>query len=136
MESEICDFVWSWLQKLNAALKVVKSLFINDTTNCLKILNSFETLKCINFQENVLNFIYDAYNGESGIVEVPESLQMKKDLSNRREASELKAYRSKNRYYLKILVVYVSVHRDVYVCTEETCARTCILYIYSSLAML
>ncbi|KAK8676915.1 hypothetical protein V6N13_142474 [Hibiscus sabdariffa] len=48
--------------------------------------------------DKVLNFIYDAYNDQSGTLYVPELLQMKKDMSSKREASELKAYRAKNRY--------------------------------------
>ncbi len=54
-------------------------------------------------QERVLNFIYDAYHDESRVLVVPEALRMKKDISNRRETSELKAYRTRNRYELVIL---------------------------------
>lgn len=50
--------------------------------------------------EKVLDFIYDAYNDERGTVNVPESLRMKKDVSSHREAAELKAYRTKNRYFV------------------------------------
>ncbi|EOY13194.1 PREDICTED: tRNA dimethylallyltransferase 9 [Theobroma cacao] len=50
--------------------------------------------------EKVLNFVYDAYNDESGTLDVPESLKMKKDVSNRREASELKAYHTRNRHFV------------------------------------
>ncbi|XVE50129.1 hypothetical protein DITRI_Ditri01bG0136900 [Diplodiscus trichospermus] len=50
--------------------------------------------------EKVLNFIYDAYNDKSGTLDVPESLQMKKDVSNGREASKLKAYHAKNRHFV------------------------------------
>lgn len=45
----------------------------------------------------MLNFILDAYHDESGKVVVPESLRMLKDVTGRREASELKTYRTKNR---------------------------------------
>ncbi|GMI63613.1 isopentenyltransferase 9, ARABIDOPSIS THALIANA ISOPENTENYLTRANSFERASE 9 [Hibiscus trionum] len=50
--------------------------------------------------DKVLNFIYDAYNDQSGTLCVPESLQMKKDTSSKREASDLKAYRAKNRHFV------------------------------------
>ncbi|KAH1063585.1 hypothetical protein J1N35_028572 [Gossypium stocksii] len=50
--------------------------------------------------DKVLNFIYNAYNDQSGTLHVPESLQMKKDMSNKREAAELKAYRAKNRHFV------------------------------------
>ncbi|XP_022717206.1 tRNA dimethylallyltransferase 9 isoform X2 [Durio zibethinus] len=50
--------------------------------------------------DEVINFIYNAYNDKSGTLDVPESLQMKKDVSNRREASGLKAYRAKNRHFV------------------------------------
>ncbi|KAK8643756.1 hypothetical protein V6N13_013035 [Hibiscus sabdariffa] len=50
--------------------------------------------------DKVLNFIYDAYNDQSGTLYVPESLQMKKDMSSKREASELKAYRAKNSHFV------------------------------------
>ncbi|XP_022984461.1 tRNA dimethylallyltransferase 9 [Cucurbita maxima] len=51
--------------------------------------------------ENALNFIYDAYHNESGNISVPDSLRMEKDISSHREASELKAYRAKNRYFVR-----------------------------------
>ncbi|XP_062168810.1 tRNA dimethylallyltransferase 9 [Alnus glutinosa] len=50
--------------------------------------------------ELVLNFIYDAYHDESRVLVVPEALRMKKDISNRRETSELKAYRTRNRHFV------------------------------------
>ncbi|OMO92429.1 hypothetical protein COLO4_17607 [Corchorus olitorius] len=50
--------------------------------------------------EKVLDCIYDAYKDESGNLYVPEFLQMKKDVSNRKEASELKAYRTRNRHFV------------------------------------
>ncbi|XP_050247758.1 tRNA dimethylallyltransferase 9 isoform X1 [Quercus robur] len=49
--------------------------------------------------EQVLNFIYDSYHDESGVLVVPESLRMKKDTSHR-EASKLKGYRTKNRHFV------------------------------------
>ncbi|GAB4846551.1 tRNA dimethylallyltransferase 9 [Ancistrocladus abbreviatus] len=49
--------------------------------------------------DKVLNFIHDAYQSQSSSLMVPESLRMKKDLSNRREVAELKAYRTRNRYF-------------------------------------
>lgn len=57
-------------------------------------------------QENALDFIYDAYHNESGNISVPDSLRMEKDISSHREASELKAYRAKNRYYLQSSQLY------------------------------
>ncbi|XP_031740270.1 tRNA dimethylallyltransferase 9 isoform X2 [Cucumis sativus] len=51
--------------------------------------------------ENALNFVYDAYHSESGNISVPESLRMKRDGSSYREASEMKAYRTRNRYFVK-----------------------------------
>lgn len=51
--------------------------------------------------ENALNFIYDAYHNESGNISVPDSLRMKKDVSSHREVSELKAYRTRNRYFVR-----------------------------------
>lgn len=48
-------------------------------------------------QDKVLNFIYDAYHDNSGIVVVPDFLKMEKELTSRREVSELKAYRTRNR---------------------------------------
>lgn len=63
------------------------------------MLSSLEKI----LQEQVMNFIYDAYHEKSGALVVPESLRMKKDISNRRETSELKAYRTRNRYIMVIL---------------------------------
>ncbi|XVF18719.1 hypothetical protein REPUB_Repub11eG0047100 [Reevesia pubescens] len=50
--------------------------------------------------DKVIDFIYDAYNDKSGTLVLPESLQMKKDVSNRREAFKLKAYRAQNRHFV------------------------------------
>ncbi|KAF9609979.1 hypothetical protein IFM89_019535 [Coptis chinensis] len=52
-------------------------------------------------EDKVLDFIYEAYHEQSGNLVVPESLQMKKDLSSRREISEMKAYRTKNRHFVR-----------------------------------
>lgn len=49
-------------------------------------------------QDMVLDFIHDAYHGQTGTLVVPKSLTMKKELSNSRDINELKAYRTKNRY--------------------------------------
>ncbi|PQP98211.1 tRNA dimethylallyltransferase 9 isoform X1 [Prunus yedoensis var. nudiflora] len=51
--------------------------------------------------ETVLNFIYDAYHDKSENLVVPESLRMKKELSSRREESELKGYRTQNRHFVR-----------------------------------
>jgi tRNA dimethylallyltransferase len=48
--------------------------------------------------DSILQCIYDAYESEAEMVEIPESLRMSKDVRDSREASELKGYRSKNRY--------------------------------------
>ncbi|KDP32503.1 hypothetical protein JCGZ_14706 [Jatropha curcas] len=50
--------------------------------------------------EKVLNFIYDAYHDQTGNLIVPESLQMKKDISDHREILQLKTYRTKNRHFV------------------------------------
>ncbi|KAK9674178.1 hypothetical protein RND81_12G216400 [Saponaria officinalis] len=50
--------------------------------------------------DKVLNFVYDAYHDQSRIMVVPDSLKMKKDVSNYRERTALKAYRPKNRYFV------------------------------------
>ncbi|KAF6176105.1 hypothetical protein GIB67_000199 [Kingdonia uniflora] len=51
--------------------------------------------------EKVVDFISEAYHDQSGnLVVVPESLQIKKDLSDRRVVSELKSYRAKNRLFI------------------------------------
>ncbi|KAJ9182966.1 hypothetical protein P3X46_006893 [Hevea brasiliensis] len=50
--------------------------------------------------EKVLNFIYNAYHDQTGTLVVPESLRMKKDMSNHREIIQLKIYRTKNRHFV------------------------------------
>lgn len=50
--------------------------------------------------DKVLNFINDAYYGPSTTLTVPESLRMKKDVTNFEEFGELKVYRTKNRYFV------------------------------------
>ncbi|KAJ4726410.1 tRNA dimethylallyltransferase 9 [Melia azedarach] len=50
--------------------------------------------------ENVLDFIINAYHNSSGTLAVPNYLQMKKDISNRQEAFELKSYRPRNRHFI------------------------------------
>ncbi|KAK6157336.1 hypothetical protein DH2020_011584 [Rehmannia glutinosa] len=47
--------------------------------------------------ENVLSFICDAYEDQTGKLKVPRSLCMEKDISNMKEVRLLKAYRTKNR---------------------------------------
>lgn len=49
-------------------------------------------------QDKVLNFVHNSYHNETGNVNVPASLRMKKEASNRQESAELKAYRTRNRY--------------------------------------
>ncbi|KAK4398327.1 tRNA dimethylallyltransferase 9 [Sesamum angolense] len=48
--------------------------------------------------ENVLRFICDVYDDETGKLKVPQSLCMEKDISNLKEVRLLKAYRTKNRH--------------------------------------
>lgn len=50
--------------------------------------------------EKVLKFIYDAYHDQTGTLVIPDSLKMNKDITNHREASELKGYRTRNRQFL------------------------------------
>ncbi|XP_026406936.1 tRNA dimethylallyltransferase 9-like isoform X1 [Papaver somniferum] len=50
--------------------------------------------------EKVLDFISAAYHDQTGNIVVPESLRMKKELSNRKQISMLNSYRSKNRYFV------------------------------------
>ncbi|CAK7350102.1 unnamed protein product [Dovyalis caffra] len=50
--------------------------------------------------ETVLNLVYDAYHDQTGSFVVPESLRMKKDMTNKREVLQLKAYRTKNRHFV------------------------------------
>ncbi|KAE9585153.1 putative tRNA dimethylallyltransferase [Lupinus albus] len=50
--------------------------------------------------ETVLNFIHDAYRDQSGSIAVPENLRMARDISNGREASLLKSYRTQNRHFV------------------------------------
>lgn len=57
-------------------------------------------------QENVLSFICDAYHVQNENLNVPQSLSMKKDVSNHREVRDLKAYRTKNGYLFQD-VLYV-----------------------------
>ncbi|KAL0306570.1 UNVERIFIED_CONTAM: tRNA dimethylallyltransferase 9 [Sesamum radiatum] len=50
--------------------------------------------------ENVLRFICDVYDDETGKLKVPRSLCMEKDISNLKEVRLLKAYRTKNRHFI------------------------------------
>ncbi|EXC18506.1 tRNA dimethylallyltransferase 9 [Morus notabilis] len=50
--------------------------------------------------DKVLNFIYNAYLDKSETLVVPEWLKMRKD-TNHREASLLKAYRTRNRHFVR-----------------------------------
>ncbi|CAI9088768.1 OLC1v1023192C2 [Oldenlandia corymbosa var. corymbosa] len=51
--------------------------------------------------EKVLKFIEDSYHDETGTITLPKSLEMKKDISNRKETSDLKAYRPRNRLFVE-----------------------------------
>ncbi|KAL8131550.1 tRNA dimethylallyltransferase 9 [Apium graveolens] len=50
--------------------------------------------------EDVLKFIYESYHDQSGTMEVPKALQMKRDLSDRREILQMKGYRTNNRQFV------------------------------------
>ncbi|KAL1821523.1 hypothetical protein DCAR_0417943 [Daucus carota subsp. sativus] len=50
--------------------------------------------------EDVLGFIHDSYHVRTGTIEVPKALQMKKDLSERREILQMKGYRTNNRHFV------------------------------------
>ncbi|KAB5521293.1 hypothetical protein DKX38_025612 [Salix brachista] len=50
--------------------------------------------------EKVLSCVHDAYNDQTGSFVVPESLRMKKDMTSKRDALQLKAYRTKNRHFV------------------------------------
>ncbi|XP_031104903.1 tRNA dimethylallyltransferase 9 [Ipomoea triloba] len=49
---------------------------------------------------SVLDFIYDSYRSQSGHLEVPKSLSVKKEISSRREVAEMKAYRPRNQHFI------------------------------------
>ncbi|KAL9322178.1 hypothetical protein ACSQ67_010231 [Phaseolus vulgaris] len=51
--------------------------------------------------ETILSFINGAYHDWNGSLLVPEHLRMSRDISNRREATQLKSYRTKNRHFVK-----------------------------------
>ncbi|KAH0710366.1 hypothetical protein KY284_011793 [Solanum tuberosum] len=50
--------------------------------------------------EKVLSFICDSYNSQDGHLQMPESLCMRKDIRNHRQAAELKTYRTINRHFI------------------------------------
>lgn len=50
--------------------------------------------------EKVLSFICDSYNSRDGHLQMPESLRMLKDIRDRRQVKELKAYCTKNRHFI------------------------------------
>ncbi|RDX98934.1 tRNA dimethylallyltransferase 9, partial [Mucuna pruriens] len=50
--------------------------------------------------ETILNFIDGAYNDWNGSLIVPEHLRMSRDISNCRETTQLKSYRTKNRHFV------------------------------------
>lgn len=56
-------------------------------------------------QEEVLNFIYNAYHNHTGKLSVPRSLKMEKDMSDRREIAQLKTYRTIRGYALDSLAI-------------------------------
>ncbi|ESQ42022.1 hypothetical protein EUTSA_v10013462mg [Eutrema salsugineum] len=51
--------------------------------------------------DTILKFIYDAYENEAETLMVPDSLRMNKDVRNSREANALKAYRPRNRHFVR-----------------------------------
>ncbi|GER53814.1 tRNA dimethylallyltransferase 9 [Striga asiatica] len=50
--------------------------------------------------EQVLNFICEAYEDQTRKLEVPRFLCMEKDMTNRKEINQLKAYRTRNRHFI------------------------------------
>ncbi|TMX00698.1 hypothetical protein EJD97_000318 [Solanum chilense] len=50
--------------------------------------------------EKVLSFICDSYNSQDGHLQMPDSLRMRKDIRNHRQAAELKTYRTVNRHFI------------------------------------
>ncbi|XP_054815226.1 tRNA dimethylallyltransferase 9-like isoform X2 [Prosopis cineraria] len=50
--------------------------------------------------DTILDFIYESYHDKSGTLIVPEHLRMSRDVSNGREANDLKVYRPQNRLFL------------------------------------
>ncbi|XP_020231384.1 tRNA dimethylallyltransferase 9 isoform X1 [Cajanus cajan] len=50
--------------------------------------------------ETILNFIHGAYHDWNGSLLVPEHLRMSRDISNRKEATQIKSYRTKNRHFV------------------------------------
>ncbi|XP_051126889.1 tRNA dimethylallyltransferase 9 [Andrographis paniculata] len=60
----------------------------------------YQWIDASNPLENVLSFICDAYEDQTGKLEVPRSLRMEKDMSNLKEVRLLKAYRPKNRHFM------------------------------------
>ncbi|XP_027341663.1 tRNA dimethylallyltransferase 9 [Abrus precatorius] len=50
--------------------------------------------------ETILDFIHGSYYDRNGSLLVPEHLKMSRDISNHKEASKLKSYRTKNRHFV------------------------------------
>jgi len=54
-------------------------------------------------QETILSFINGAYHDWNGSLRVPEHLRMSRAISNRREETQIKSYRTRNRYLFFVL---------------------------------
>ncbi|KAK7335093.1 hypothetical protein VNO80_26864 [Phaseolus coccineus] len=63
--------------------------------------NIYQWLDASKPLETILSFINGAYHDWNGSLLVPEHLRMSRDISNRREATQLKSYRTKNRHFVK-----------------------------------
>lgn len=90
--SDFLSFLWDFQKASRNFAKRQMTWFRNEPI--------YHWLDASKSMEKVLNFIHDAYHDQSGIVTVPESLRMKKDVSSHRETAELKTYRTKNRYFV------------------------------------
>ncbi|XP_027925551.1 tRNA dimethylallyltransferase 9 isoform X2 [Vigna unguiculata] len=51
--------------------------------------------------ETILSFINGAYHDWNGSLRVPEHLRMSRAISNRREETQIKSYRTRNRHFVK-----------------------------------
>lgn len=72
-------------------------------------------------QESVLDFIYDSYHIPSGDLKVPKSLSVKKEISSQREVAEMKAYRPRNQYALKMLkYMFLTCTFSFYITKEKS----------------
>ncbi|KAG4971754.1 hypothetical protein AAZX31_13G253700 [Glycine max] len=62
--------------------------------------NIYQWLDASKPLETILDFIHGAYHDWNGSILVPEDLRMSRDISNHRQAAQLKAYRTRNRHFV------------------------------------